>query len=145
MQSHRLLVLAGLLIGIAGCALKPPPWAGGWKKAQAPPETALVYFFRPRSPVAAAISADVQDNAVNLGTLSNGTYFVYHARPDTHAFMLVTDSIASQTLRLRAGMTYYLRGRVDQAGSHHPPRLTMVSPLEGQAAIRHLERLDYGE
>jgi hypothetical protein len=144
MQSHRLLILAALSIGIMGCALKPPPWIGR-RKPQAPPETALVYFFRPRSPVAAAISADLQDNAVNLGTLSNGTYFVYHARPGTHGFMLITDSVANQSLRVRAGMTYYLRGRIDQAGPHNPPHLTMVSPVEGQAAIRHLERLDYDE
>jgi hypothetical protein len=145
MQSHRLLILAGLLIGITGCALKPPPWTGRWKKAQAPPETALIYFFRPRSPVAATVSADVQDNAVNLGTLSNGTYFVYHAKPGTHTFMLITDSVANQRSRLRAGMTYYLRGQLDQVGPHYPPHLTMVSPVEGQAAMRHLERLDYGE
>jgi hypothetical protein len=144
MQSHRLLILAAIWIGVTGCALKPPPWIGR-RKTQAPPETALVYFFRPRSPVAATISADMQDNAANLGTLSNGTYFVYHARPGTHVFMLITDSVADQSLRVRAGMTYYLRGRVDQAGPHNPPHLTMVSPLEGQAAIRHLERLDYGE
>jgi hypothetical protein len=144
MQSHRLLILAALLIGITGCALTPPPWICR-RKPQAPPETALVYFFRPRAPVAAAVSADVQDNAVNLGTLSNGTYFVYHASPGTHSFVLVTDSVANQSLHLRPGMTYYLRGRIGQAGPHYPPRLTMVSPFEGQAAIRHLERLDYGE
>jgi hypothetical protein len=144
MQSHRLLILAAILIGSAGCALKPPPWISS-RKPQAPPETALVYFFRPRSPVAAAVSADVQDNAINLGTLSNGTYFVYHARPGTHPFMLITDSVASQSLRIRAGVTYYLRGRVNQAGPHYPPHLMLVSPFEGQAVIRHLERLDYGE
>ena len=144
MQSFRLLILSGLLIGITGCALNLPPWSGR-QKPPSPTVTGLVYFFRPRSPVAGAVSADVQDNAINLGTLSNGTYFVYHARPGTHDFMLITDSVTSQSLRVRAGMTYYLRGRVDQAGPHNPPHLTLVSPLEGQAAIRRLEKLDYGD
>jgi hypothetical protein len=144
MQSHRLLILVGLLIGITGCALKPPPWIGQ-RRVKAPPETALVILFRPCSPVAATVSADVQDNAINLGTLTNGTYFMYHARPGAHALMLVTDSVANQSLRLHAGRTYYLRGRVGQAGPHYPPHLRLVSPLEGQFAIRHLQELDYGE
>ena len=144
MQTPRLLILLGLLIAMTGCALKPPPWAGPWK-AKAPPETALVIFFRPRSPIAAAVSADVQDNAVNLGTLTNGAYFVYHAKPGAHTVMLITDSVTSKSLRLRAGMTYYLRGYVGQAGPHYPPHLMLVSPLEGQSEIRHLQKLDYGE
>ena len=144
MQSHRLLILAGLLIGMTGCALKPPLWTGQ-RRVKTPPETALVIFFRPRSPVAAAVSANVQDNAINLGNLTNGTYFMYHARPGAHDFMLVTDSVANRSLRLRAGRTYYLQGRVGQAGPHYPPHLRLASPLEGQFAIRHLQRLDYGE
>ncbi|MBV9999187.1 MAG: DUF2846 domain-containing protein [Verrucomicrobia bacterium] len=144
MQSHRLLILTAILIGSTGCALKPPSWIGS-RKPQPPPETALVYFFRPRSPVAAAVSADVQDNAINLGTLSDGTYFVYHAKPGPHSFMLITDSVANQPLRVRAGLTYYLRARIDQAGPHNPPHWATVSPVEAQAAIRHLERLNYGE
>jgi hypothetical protein len=87
----------------------------------------------------------VQDNAINLGNLTNGTYFVYHARPGTHTFMLVTNGISNQSLRLRAGTTYYLRGQVGQEGSHFPPHLTVVPPAQGQFAIRYLKRLNYGE
>ena len=145
MQSYRLLIPARLLLmGITGCALKPPPWISR-RRPELPPNTALVYFFRPRSPVAAAVSANVQDTAVNLGNLANGTYFVYHARPGAHTFMLVTNGISNQSLRLRAGTTYYLRGQVGQEGSHFPPYLTVVSPAQGQFAIHSLERLDYGE
>ena len=144
MQRYRLLILAGLLIGITGCALKPPPRIDG-RRPEVPPGTALVYFFRPRSPAAAYVSANVQDNAVNLGNLANGTYFVYHAKPGAHTFMLVTNGVASQSLRLRAGMTYYLRARIGQEGSHFPPHLAPVSPAEGQFGIRYLERLYYGE
>jgi Protein of unknown function (DUF2846) len=144
MQRYRLLILAGLLIGIIGCALKPPPWPGR-REAKPSPGTALVIFFRPRSPVGAGVSADVQDNAVNLGTLTNGTYFAYHAKPGSHTLMLIIDSIASRSLRLRAGATYYLRGRITRAGQPFRLDLTLVSPQEGEAAVRDLQQLDYGE
>ena len=142
MQNRCLLILIGLLMGVPGCALKPALPA---RKTPVPPNTALVYFNRPRSNVGATISMDVQDNAIDLGTLSNGTYFLYHANPGVHTFTLTTNTTAFQTLKLQGGMTYYVRVSIERVGMNYRPHLEVVFDLQGQSAIHNLQRLNYGE
>ena len=43
------------------------------------PSSATVYFYRLQNASGAAVGIDIKDNGIDLGTLQDGTYFVYHA------------------------------------------------------------------
>jgi Protein of unknown function (DUF2846) len=106
---------------------------------------ATVYFYRPQNSPGGAVGVDIKDNGVDLGTLQDGTYFVFHAIPGLHAFTVTTDTAATQNFTLQGGATYYIKA--DVASSHRlaQPSLSVVFDLQGQSAIQNLRRLHYQE
>ena len=106
---------------------------------------ATVYFFRTQSSPGAVVGADIKDNGVDLGTLQDGTYFVYHTVPGQHAFTVTTDTAETQNLKLQAGSTYYIKAGVVSSQHLAQPSLSVVYDLQGQAAIQNLKRLNYHE
>jgi len=106
---------------------------------------ATVYFYRtPYSP-GAVVGVDIKDNGIDLGTLPDGAYFVYHANPGQHAFTVTTDTAATQNLKLQGGATYYIKASVVSSQHLLKPSLSVVFDLQGQAAIQSLKRLNYQE
>jgi hypothetical protein len=106
---------------------------------------ATVYFYRPQNSSGAAVGVDIKDNGVDLGTLQDGTYFVFHATPGQHAFTATTDTAATQNFTLQGGATYYIKAGVASRQHLAQPSLSVVFDLQGQSAVQNLKRLHYQE
>ena len=114
--------------------------------ASAPtPNLATVYFYRTHSSLGAATGVDIKDNDLDIGTLQDGTYFVYHANPGQHTLTATTDTTSTQNLNFQAGATYYVKAGVTPSQHLFHPSLSVVFDLQGQSAVQNLRRLHYHE
>ncbi|MBV8213220.1 MAG: DUF2846 domain-containing protein [Verrucomicrobia bacterium] len=104
-----------------------------------------MYFYRLHSSPGAVVGVDLKDNGIDIGTLQDGTYFVYHANPGVHALTSTTDTATTQNFTLQAGATYYIKAIVARKQETYQPSLSVVFDIQGQAAIQNLNRLDYHE
>ena len=109
------------------------------------PNLATVYFYRPHSSPGAAVGVDIKDNGIDIGTLQDGTYFVYHTNPGQHALTATTDTASTQNFKLQAGAIYYIEAAVVSRQDLFQPSLRVVFDLQGQTAIQNLKRLRYQE
>ena len=109
------------------------------------PSLATVYLYRTHDSPGGAVGVDIKDNGIDIGTLRDGTYFIYHANPGQHVFIATTDTTSTQNLNLQAGATYYVKARVVSSKHLVHPSLSVVFDLQGQAAIQNLNRLYYHE
>ena len=121
-----------------------PPAAPSLVSASGP-NVATVYLYRTHDSPGGAVGVDIKDNGIDIGTLQDGTYFIYHANPGQHVFTAITDTTSTQNLKLQAGATYYVQAHVFSSQHLFHPWLTSVFGLQGQAAIQNLERLNYQE
>jgi hypothetical protein len=106
---------------------------------------ATVYLYRSHNSPGAAVGVDIKDNGIDIGTLQNGTYFVYHTSPGQHALTATTDTASTQNFELQAGAIYYMEAGVIPREHLFQPSLSVMFDLQGQAAIQNLERLRYYE
>lgn len=89
----------------------PAPDAAAAKPAPAVSETTgTIYFFRPSKFVGAAIGFIVREGTTELGKLRNGKYFILHAKPGTHEYVVHSETKDVLTLEVEAGQTYYVEG-----------------------------------
>jgi hypothetical protein len=109
------------------------------------PNLATVYFYRPHSSPGAAVGVDIKDNGIDIGTLQDGTYFVYHTSPGQHALTATTDTASTQNFKLQAGAVYYMEAGVIPHQHLFQPSLSVVFDLQGQSTIQNLKRLRYHE
>jgi Protein of unknown function (DUF2846) len=109
------------------------------------PNLATVYFYRPHNSAGAAVGVDIKDNGIDIGTLQDGTYFVYHTSPGQHALTATTDTASTQNFKLQAGAIYYMEAGVVSRQHLFHPSLSVVFDLQGQSAIQNLKRLRYYE
>ena len=133
-----------LLALIAGCSSGPT----GQQPSSAPAPVsnlATVYFYRTQASLGAATGVDIKDNGLDIGTLQDGTYFVYHANPGQHVLTATTDSTAAQNFKFQTGATYYIKAAVTPRQQILHPSLSVVFDLEGQSALQNLKRLHYHE
>ena len=106
---------------------------------------ATVYFYRPHNSAGTAVGVDIKDNGIDIGTLQDGNYFVYHTNPGQHALTATTDTASTQSFTLQAGAIYYIEAGVVSHEHLFQPSLSVVFDLQGQVAIQNLERLRYYE
>jgi hypothetical protein len=106
---------------------------------------ATIYFYRPYSSPGAALGVDIKDNGIDIGTLQDGAYFVYHTNPGQHALTATTDTASTQDFTLQAGAIYYMEASVTPRQHLFQPSLSVVFDLQGQVAIQNLLRLRYYE
>jgi uncharacterized protein DUF2846 len=106
---------------------------------------ATVYFYRLQNAPGAAVGVDIKDNGIDIGTLQDGTYFVYHAAPGQHTLTATTDTTSTRNIKLQAGATYYMKASVVSGRHLFHPSLSVVFDLQGQTAIQNLKRPDYHE
>ncbi len=109
------------------------------------PNLATVYFYRTHSSPGAAVGVDLKDNGLDIGTLQDGTYFIYHANPGQHLFAATTETTSTQNFKLQAGSTYYIKAVVVPKQHIFNPSLSVVFDLQGQSAVQNLQRLHYHE
>jgi hypothetical protein len=138
--------LAGLMLLVFMAACSPAP-TGQQPSALtgSSPNLATVFFYRTHSSPGAVVGVDLKDNGLDIGTLQDGTYFVYHASPGQHGIAATTDTTSTQNFQLQAGATYYIKATVVPTGKLYKASLNVVFDLQGQAAIQNLRRLHYQE
>src|SRR6266404_1864413 len=102
---------------------------------------ATVYFYRPHSSAGTAVGVDIKDDGIDIGTLQDGNYFVYHTNPGQHALTANTDTASTQNFKLQAGAMYYIEAGVVSRQDLFQPSLRVVFDLQGQTAIQNLKRL----
>ena len=142
-DKFRPVMLFLLLLTTACSSVQPGQQASS---ASVPsPNLATVYFYRLQNAPGAAVGVDIKDNGIDIGTLQNGTYFVYHADPGQHTLTATTDTASTQNVKLQAGATYYMKASVVSSRHLFHPSLSVVFDLQGQTAIQTLKRLDYHE
>ena len=106
---------------------------------------ATVYFYRPHNSAGTAVGVDIKDNGIDIGTLQDGNYFVYHTNPGQHALTATTDTASTQNFKLEAGAIYYMEAGVVPQQYLLQPSISVVFDLQGQSAIQNLQRLVYYE
>lgn len=83
-----------------------------------------VVFFRPGAYAGAAVWYKVRENAVELGKLTNQSYFVAVVDPGTHTFTASTENKTKLKLEVDDGETLYVRGAVQMGILVGEPNLT---------------------
>jgi hypothetical protein len=106
---------------------------------------AIVYFYRTHSSPGAVVGVDLKDNGIDIGTLQDGTYFIYHANPGEHVISATTETTSTENFNLQPGATYYIKATVDRIQEIYQPSLSVVFDLQGEAAVQNLSRLRYHE
>ena len=130
-----------LLALVAGCStVQRPP-----SLSQFGPNFAIIYFYRTHSSPGAVVGVDLKDNGIDIGTLQDGTYFVYHANPGEHVISATTETTSTENFNLQPGATYYIKAVVVPTQKIFQPSLNVVFDLEGEAAVQNLRRLGYQE
>jgi hypothetical protein len=99
---------------------------------------ATIYFYRTNNSFGSAVGVDIEDNGIDVGTLQDGTYFIWHTNPWQHALTATTNTAWTENFELRAGAI---------VPSQHlfQPSLSVVFELQGQSAIQDLQLLSYNE
>jgi hypothetical protein len=122
-----------LLVATAvGCASLGEPYQ---PVSAVPADKALVYIYRPKSFVGAAISYTVHVGNVPAVKLVNGGYTTFIADPGETEFWAKTEARSSVTEFLKAGNVYYLKGGVGIGLVAGRPKLGFVSAQAGQLEI----------
>jgi hypothetical protein len=97
---HNIRSLILYLLLLTACSSMPttqPSLSG----TGASPGQATVYFYRLHSSPGGVVGVDLKDNGIDIGTLQDGTYFVYHANPGVHALTATTDTASTQNFTLQ--------------------------------------------
>ena len=131
--TKRLMSIALLFVAViflVGCAtgLK-------FQKADKIPEgMGLVYIYRIHS-VGTLVIPEVEANGVGITKLITNGYYAYFSKPGDVEFSAKTETKSSVTLYIKAGQTYYIRGRIVTGAFIGRPLLTLVSPKVGENEI----------
>jgi hypothetical protein len=139
LRKHSPLTLL-LLALLTACNSVPVSQPNPYASAPTP-NLATIYFYRTHNSLGGATGVDIKD----IGTVQDGTYFVYHTSPGQHTLTATTDTTSSQKLNFQAGATYYVKAGVIPSKNLFHPSLSVEFDLQGQSAIQNLKRLHYHE
>ena len=101
-----------LLIVLTGCSSVQTGQQQSSAVSGLSPNLATVYFYRANNSPGSTVGVDLKDNGIDIGTLQNGTYFVWHTNPGQHALTTTTDTATTQNFELQAGAIYYIEAGV---------------------------------
>jgi hypothetical protein len=95
------------LICISPLAIaKENPWAPPGNSKT--PTTGVVVFFREKKYIGGGVAFKVREGDVELGKLSNGTYFTVRTRPGLHKYEVHAETRDVLTLEVEPGETYFV-------------------------------------
>jgi hypothetical protein len=143
LRKHKPLTFL-LLVLLTACNSVPVGQPSPYASAPTP-NLATIYFYRTHNSLGGATGVDIKDNGIDIGTVQDGTYFVYHTSPGQHTLTATTDTTSSQKLNFQAGATYYVKAGVIPSQNLFHPSLSVEFDLQGQSAIQNLKRLHYHE
>ncbi len=98
----------------------------------------LVVFYRPGKMGGAALTYQVHEGEQLIGVLRSGTYFYHHSDPGSHTFWAQTGVRNSISIDVVEGETHYIKGDVSMGLFAGHPRLAVMKPEQGKAAIGKL-------
>lgn len=123
--------------------------AVGDSRVGAPAEgMAQIVFYRPSNYFGGGVAFKVREGEVELGKLSNNSYFIAAVTPGAHTYVVHSEAADDLILEVEAGETYFVRGSMamgvvlyrpnlspsDQAGFSALPKLKLSKPLEPKKA-----------
>ena len=144
LDKSRLLTLC-LLVLLTACSSTQTGQQSSSTVSDPSANLATIYFYRAHNSAGTPVGLDIKDNGIDIGTLQDGNYFVYHTNPGQHALTATTDTASTQNFTLQAGAIYYMEAGVIPSQHLFQPSLSVVFDIQGQAAIQNLERLRYYE
>lgn len=131
------LGLLGLISMICGCASVSKQPTNIYPEVRE--DKGLVYFYRERKFVGAAISYNIKENGEIVGAIANGTYFFLFVDPGTHTYTAATEASTSRTLEVEAGKTYYVECGVEMGFMAGHPSMRIVNDAEGKSVLPNLK------
>jgi hypothetical protein len=130
------LALAFLICTSPLAIAQDNPWAppGNSKK----PTTGVVVFFREKKFIGGGAAFKVREGNVELGKLSNGTYFTVRARPGLHQYEVHSEARDVITLEVEPGETYFVSFGLSMGVVAGRPNL---APSDRQTFIKLYDKL----
>ena len=112
------------------------PWGppGSSKKST----TGVVVFFREKKYIGGGAAFKVREGNVELGKLSNGTYFTVRARPGLHRYEVHSEARDVITLEVEPGETYFVSFGLSMGVVAGRPNL---APSDRQTFIKLYDKL----
>lgn len=116
----------------AATAEKPDKADGKAKKGaaaipDAPVDKGQIVFFRPGKYMGMAVAFKVREGETELGTLSNGKYFVATIAPGAHSFVVHSEAKDTLNMEIEPGETYYVQGSMAMGALLYRPNLSPSS------------------
>lgn len=127
-----------LLALLSGCATVPlaRPGLDQRAKALAPTaSTAILYFYRPTSPVGGAVRVGVYVDEARVGVLAPGTFAAFALRPGEHKVGARAATGTDRTLVAEAGRTYFLKAAPSISWSGGAPGASL-DPVDSEPTAR---------
>lgn len=138
MKIQQLLVVSilGYVAFLTGCASVTKQATNIHPEAK--PDQGLVYFYRERKFMGAAVSFNVKENNQVIGAIANGTYFFVFANPGKHTYTASTEASSARTLDIEGGKTYYVECGVEMGLFAGRPALKITSESEAKSVLSNL-------
>jgi len=96
---------------------------------------ALIVFYREQRMAGAAIQFHVKQNAVPIGSLTNGSVMFRNVAPGEYGFSSEVITGDSLSLTVAAGQIYFVQGTVRMGLYAGRPKFTVVDEATARAAI----------
>ena len=126
--------LVSVILGIALCT----PLAAMSEDAPAPPGmaaagTGTIVFFRDKKFVGGGMNYKVREGDVEIGKLSNGSYFIVQAPVGKHEYTVHSEAKDVLTLEVESGETYYVIGGLSMGVLAGRPNLSPAKKEDFEA------------
>ena len=89
-----------------------------------------------------AISFKVRENGIELGTLSNGRYFVHETDPGPHIYVVHSETKDTLVVEVEPGESYFIQGGITMGVMVGRPNLSPSDQISFLKAVVKMKRSD---